>query len=765
MMRLSAEPIYQSPLMAIMLALGLLAVVLLVAPRSDSLTPRQRRWLMGLRAGAWLLLVLAMLRPTLVRTDTRPAPATLAVLMDGSRSMTLSAGNRQDRWSVQRQVWQRLGPTLLSGDDQTLDVRVLAYAKATAPLPADAIDRWLDQPPTGPETDLAAALRGAISAAGGRPLAGVVLMGDGTQTAEITGPGAQQAARMLAALEVPLWTVPIGPRPDGQSGRDVEIDAVPESFRLFSGNAFTLSAVVRTQSLAGAEVPVRVRLYPDTEDAGQQPQGEELAIRSVVPQNASDSQELAIELTAPAEGRYRLEVVADEQPGEAVTTNNRQIAFLDVREGGGRILYLEGEPRQEQTFLRRALRRFPDLQLTFRWIRRDTADRWPVALGDGLQPGRFDIYVIGDLDASALGQQQLRQLADRVGEGAGLLMLGGLQTFGVGGYADSPLADVLPIRLDASLRRSVGADPPATSQLEGPLKLQVARPHPITRLDEGGDPQAAWDQLKPLLGASRFVGPKVAPGVQVLLQTQQQDPILVVGEYGSGRVAAFAGDTTWQWWRQGASEQHRRFWRQLMLWLLAREMSEDDQVVVELDARRFASTSPPAFRVHVPGAQQPDAPPRLAAEVIAEDGTVTPLTVAPQGSAADETVVGGILPQLPPGLYRLRGFSANPDDQLKPDALAFQVIDDDRELARPLADPALLEQLAALTAEAGGRAFAPDQVDELLSAIHDNRQQAVSPVVEKKRLGDGPLSGWLVFVAFAGLLIIEWTLRRRWGLA
>ena len=101
---------------------------------------------------------------------------------------------------------------------------------------------------------------------------------------------------------------------------------------------------------------------------------------------------------------------------------------------------------------------------------------------------------------------------------------------------------------------------------------------------------------------------------------------------------------------------------------------------------------------------------------------------------------------------------------MAPDEIAFQVIESDRELLRPLADPAFLEQLSALTADAGGRAFATDQIDQLIDAIRKSRQEAVSPITEKKRLGDDPISGWLLFLAFSGLLVGEWILRRRWGL-
>ncbi len=224
----------------------------------------------------------------------------------------------------------------------------------------------------------------------------------------------------------------------------------------------------------------------------------EIASRNIAPNKSVEVSALSVSVVAPPPGTYRLIVEAETQDGELVTTNNLQTAFVDVREGGGRILYLEGEQRLEQTFLRRSLRRFPDLDLTTKWIPKDTSGTWPEDLGDWFQPGKFDIYIIGDLDARALGDAQLQELANAVSNGAGLVTLGGFQAYGAGGYASSPLANVIPIDMDSSRRRTVDANRPdnPTDQLAGPLPIRLARSHPITDLG-GEDPALIWQQLPP----------------------------------------------------------------------------------------------------------------------------------------------------------------------------------------------------------------------------------------------------------------------------
>lgn len=762
MSSLAIEPVFDSLIIVLAIGVFAAAITLGIRPTGSSVSRGRARTLIALRLAALLVLLMALLRPAVVWSDSRPAPATLAVLIDRSRSMTLADGEGQSRWETQREAILRLQPALESLDRQ-LDIQYFAYGGEAERVEAAAVGPLLEGEPDRPRTDLGAALRAALSGASGRPLAGVIVSGDGATTVPQSNPSA--VARTLASLEVPLWAIPIGPRVDASQSRDVAIEELPESFRVFAKNLFRVTATVRSRGMAGRDVAIRVNLI----DADDQPR--EIATRTISPAAADDASPLDIELAAPPPGSYRLEVVADPHPGETLTENNRQTAFLDVREGGGRIFYVEGEYRYEQKYIRRALNESPDLELDFAHFDRSTRSRWPVDLGDATDPGRYDVFILGDIDASALGEENLAAIADRVSDGSGLLMIGGLQTFDVGGYATSPLAAVLPIRMDDSKRTALDQDPPASAMIEGPVLVEPLRPHPITRLTATGENEEIWRDLKPLLGANRFVAPKVAPGVDVLLESPQEDPLLVVGEYGRGRVAAFAGDSTWQWWGQGRKDAHKRFWRQLTLWLLARDALEADQVWVRMETRRFRRDESATFTAGVRSLDAPRTTHELAAEVIGEGGITVSVPVVAEAAAEsdaaglDEPLISGQIPDLPGGIYTLRVFdTANRDAATEPAELLFQVVDIDAELSRPMAEITHMEQLAALTESAGGRAFRPEAIDELIATVARLRQSAVLPIVEKYRLGDGPISGWFMMLCFATLLSVEWFLRKRWGL-
>lgn len=803
MTTITLDPIFDSWPLLVGFAVVLLAVPLFVRIHGDELDQKRRRILVGLRLASALLLVLCAVRPSLLTTDSQPTSATLAILVDESRSMTLPADGKADgtksRWEVQQWVWQRLSPALRELD-QSLDLRVQLYgdrAREVSVAQLDASGNADATLPTANATDIAAALSAALRSAAGQPLAGVVLMGDGvhnpprnnragSDSGDVTSSDGepvsmqtstgdpQAVARTLAALDVPIWTIPIGPPGDLDQVRDVEIDELPQSLSVFAGNDFDLDFVVRSRALMSVEVPVRVFLTDETNPQQRQ----EVAIRRVTAERASDSRGIKITMTAPPPGSYRIEVAADRQDGESFVANNSQFAFVDVKPGGGRVLYLEGQPRPEQTFIRRSLRRFPDLEITYRWLSQGSSDRWPIDLGTLVKPGRFDVIIIGDVPAAAIGNDQLESIATAVDRGTGLVAIGGLQAFADGGYATSPLARVLPVQL-ASLQ--------GQSQIAGNVTPKLTLLHPITSLAPSdsalAEQQAVWDKLPSLVGASRLGQPRVAPGINVLLETVDQSPLLVVGEYGAGRVAAFGGDSTWRWWRRGDDESHRRFWRQMILWLLNRDDDSSIELAIELSQRRFETGDLATWRVKHSAKRES----KVNIQVVDAGGAVTEIsneTIVTQsapgrgngngGLAANGTsdatgddqpsaqnVLQGPVPTLPAGIYRLRA-SIDQSDLVA--EKSFQVLDNDRELVRPFADLTYMNQLSAQTAASGGASYLPSQIDELIDRIAELRLSSASPIVSKYRLGDSPATAWPLFLAIVALLSTEWILRRRWGL-
>ncbi len=133
----------------------------------------------------------------------------------------------------------------------------------------------------------------------------------------------------------------------------------------------------------------------------------------------------------------------------------------------------------------------------------------------------YDLYVLNGVNAQSLtdfGQEALR---DYVAAGGALLMTGGFFSYGAGGYADSPLAEMLPVKFSDQL--------PDLQQLQPPAPLRVGRDaQALAGVKWAASPLCFWrHRLRP------------KPEAWVELGAGDQ-PLLICGTFGKGRVAVLA---------------------------------------------------------------------------------------------------------------------------------------------------------------------------------------------------------------------------------
>ena len=754
MSQLGAEPIYGSYAAALAIAAGLL-LLLLVRPQFGAIGRGRQLALLAVRLAVIALVVLALVRPTIVTTVRTPRPSVFVVLFDVSRSMQLPSGRGSlSRWQQQAQTLAESEAALASLAGKS-ELRVYAYDSRLRPVEAKAGRIPLPEQPAGEQTDLGTTLADAIRPEQGKRLAGVVVLGDGAQNAFEPLVETQEAARKVRDdFAAPLYTVTFGPAGDAAQSRDVAIERLDEQFTVFVKNELLVRSLLRVRGYVKQDIPVTLSLE---DDRGQR---EVIGRRTV--RSDEDGRQVEVEFTYTPQtaGRYRLALSAEPQPGELVVKNNRLDAYLTVLEGGLRVLYLDGEKRFEQKFLRRALNASPDIELDDRIIDRRSRQQWPVDLGTDFESGKYDAFILGDLDAAALGKENLQVLAEAVAKGKGLLMIGGRSSFGRGHYLGTPLAPALPIVIDPIEGADFGGQDRDEFYLPGPLPMRPAEPHAITRLAGEAQNAAAWQKLPPLAWANKFAGVKEGPGIGVLLETEGGHPLLVSGEFGRGRVLAFAGESTYLWPLRGLEREHKRFWRQVILWLVRRDDLNRDDVWIKLDQRRFN----PGSRVVVTAgartaAGDPITDASLETFVVLPGGRREPLRLSLDG---DEWK--GTLTVDSPGDYLLETKATTPAGRDLGTARAeFLVFDRDIELSNPAADPDLMASLAAWTQEEGGRAVPPEELPKLLAELAD-RPPDYEERQTRWKLASTAADAWLFFLALTGLLSVEWWLRKKWGL-
>ncbi|MFV1967055.1 MAG: glutamine amidotransferase [Pirellulaceae bacterium] len=752
MTRWTLEPILDSYLAVALLTIGL-AAMLLVGPTFGRLT-RGRRWaLIGMRLVIVLLLLLAMLRPARISTTSRPQSAVLLMLFDLSRSMQLphSSGGKS-RWQAQQEALQQAERELkhLAG---AMEVKVYGYDEQLHAMELAQGKITLPKEPDGGQTDIGSTLDEAVQRELGQRLAGVILLGDGAQTAFTPRVEVQEAGRRLARLDYPLFTVTFGPAGDVAQARDVAIENLPEQYTVFVKNELHVKGQLRVRGYVNQEIPVHLFV--------EQPDGRQITAGVVRPRAREDGEQISVEIpfTPDRPGQYKLTLKAAEQASELVTRNNQLSAFLTVLEGGLRVLYLYGDLTGEQRILRRSIRRSPDIQLEDMYVDPRNRDRWKNDPVD-LPPPPFDVLIIESVDSTALGSENLRAIERAVSRGQGLIMIGGYNSFGPGGFQAAPMGDILPITMGRFERQEVDPAKPISRDLHlwGELAMVPTRPHSITRLAPDENNVAVWGSLPPLNGANRL---KVKPRSRVLLETPRGDPLLVAGDYGQGRVLAFAGNTTARWWQYGRQAEHRRFWRQLVLWLARRDDVSRNDVWVKLAQRRlnpgarvtFSAGARSATGDVIQGAH-------FVAQLVLPDGRQRPVPLT-----ADEDQVSAFLEDLQlPGDYLIEVKVSKDGRELGSARANFQILDRDVELGNPAANYDLMARLAGLTKAAGGRPVAPEQLPDLLREIEQRRPEMQIEIQSKWQLADTFWDAWLFVIVFVAVIGTDWALRKKWGL-
>ena len=296
---------------------------------------------------------------------------------------------------------------LVAGGD--FEIATFEFDREVRPLPAVAGDPFRLGPwrpaKTSDQTAIGAAISDAARSLAGRPVAGVIVLSDGAQQAYPPRDAPPQtAARRLADTGTPLWSITFGQqRGDGQ-GRDAAVVNLAVAETVYVKNAVEVAGRVRFEGLAGGVV---VKLLAENE-SGRMAEVDRTTLRAAGP---VVEESVRLTWTPTAAGERKVSLVVEPQEGEVVVTNNELSAFVDVVEGGLRVLYLEGALRVEQRFLRRVLAASPDMHVDFEWIDSSRRDRWPVNLGR-MVAGDYNVVLIGDLDSSAVRPEDLRTLLE-----------------------------------------------------------------------------------------------------------------------------------------------------------------------------------------------------------------------------------------------------------------------------------------------------------------------------------------------------------------
>jgi len=732
--------------------------------KKGALSPRSLLVLSALRMLLILIVALFILKPVVRFVRTEMEQAQVVVLLDVSKSMSIQdAAEGKSRLDAGRLLLSGRDYRILDRLAETQRVRLFSFGAVTSEL--GDFEQLKDLQADQEATAIGKALKESTDQLGREGLSGVVLLTDGVST---LGQPPLDVARFLG---VPVFPVALGGKM-AERGKfhDIGIAGTPHHLEFIVNNRASIKTTLSSfglEKLTESEREVPLTLSEEDQT---------LATAEVQFQSTSGTQDFQISYVPKETGVHKLVLSLPVLPGETVTENNTRTFTVKVTDPKIKVLIVEGVVRTEYRFLRRTLESDPNVELSC--VIKLRADRF---LLQGNDPGidlsrglparkedfeKFDVIVLGDIGREEFTDVQLEYLKEFVADGGSLLAMGGYHSFGAGGYAGSPLEDVLPVVMGGKL----------DGHVEKPFALQLTaagRSHPVFE----GCERFFSDPASPFMleGANRVKGLK--PGADLLAGNPQEKaegqsmPVVAVQRYGSGKVEALTADTTWKWKFQvearGMDSPYYRFWRQSVRWLAGRkeeELEGEELVSAWTHKVEYESAEPVLISAKVRNRQKE---PEDNARVEVQIHYPIPVSRKDQrGQTYTEKEAQLTLNRIPLGLgeyqasfrppvegiYRATARAYLEGDQLGEAEFDFVVGRATSEFDR--VDVNELE-LRAIAGETGGRFHSLVTASKIPEELERRRRKITYR--EEKNLWNAPA----FFLVFLGCVTLEWILRKK----
>jgi hypothetical protein len=628
---------------------------------------------------------------------------------------------------------------MLKGLSDRFQVRLYKFGKEP-----DRIQKPEQATAEAPASRIGDTLEHVLAESTSLPLGAIVLLSDGADNAggiDLTTIAAIRRQR------IPIHTIGFGKEhPD----KDIEITDAVVPARALPDSKLTAHVTLQNWGASGAKSKLTVK------DGAKV-----LASQDVVFKESGQLQTETLVFNCGAAGPKTLEISIDPVGGEENQLNNKITRMVSVEARKPRILYIQGEPVWEYKFIRRAIEDYPDIGIEMPSMERTTENkilrqgiRDSSELEDGfpVKPEELFTYqglIIGGVEASYFTptqQQAIHDFVDR--RGGGLLFIAGRSSLSDGGWQNSQMADLVPVRLPDG-RGTFHRD------FSKVALTAAGSQSTLCRLDENPANNAKrWEQIPAIANYQDVGEPK--PGATTLLQVatpaRRIQPLLVTENYGRGRTVLFATEGSWRWkmWLDHADKTHATFWQQMFRHLVN---DSPGQVLATTPRSVLSDETKVPIRVEVRDKQyKPVTNAKVQARFLQPDGTSATMELPPV--PLEEGIYGGEWTAEQVGSYVVEILAGQETEQVGHDVLTFRREDGVAENFHTSQNKELLTKLSEQT---GGRYYKPDEASKLTNEI--SYSEAGITTRETRDLWDMPV----IFLLAMAIRGSEWLLRRKWG--
>ena len=527
------------PIITALIILGAGLFFYLLRPRLVARHGRLNGWLLLLpKIMVVTLIVLALLDPDLRLSGWNSTPAKVIILRDISSSMDLrddGSASRSDRVDAMIRQLEAAAPP-------SIHFKVLPF------------DTSLHEAGYAPKTD---AVRGTDLGAMFLALGSQSDLADADGAIVLTD-GGDETVELPDLPSLPLAIVGVGTPPD--TWDDIGVTSVTAPASVEEKSQFDLEADL----IARAGTHDNLSALKVSLEEGHDKNWTEVQSQTIDLSSMHAAVVFHVQVNGAGAQRYRVRL--PQLPGELTYANNERAVTVQVQQRALHVLYFTQEIGVDYKYLRNelgadhgvlftAMYRVLEDQFTVQGDRtgfQDLAQGFPTS-DDVLK--RYDCVILGSFAANQLTDAQQETLVRYVNNGGALVLLGGDSSFGLGGYADSKLAPLMPWQIQA--------DEPALST--GTFPVSVADSAAAVGFTSGlaeevsASGGAALDSLNQPGG--------LRPGAVALLNANTKDqavPVVAWQRYGKGQVLGIATNTMWKWAAAGDPTRslYGRFWRQ-----------------------------------------------------------------------------------------------------------------------------------------------------------------------------------------------------------
>ena len=772
---------------------------------NDSCPKGIKRLLFFLRLSVCLVLGVIFLEPSVTYTQSRSLRPIIKILRDSSQSMNINDGYATDESaksvssvlkksidevrSIKPSRVEIINTAINANESEFLiklrdkgRIKVLDFGEK--PVEVDVADKKTTDQQVNDEdesgelisislpdliakgvgTDLSKAIDESIEES---LTSSLIIFTDGQHN---TSSDLEDAVNSAKLRKIPLYFVGVG---DPDRPRNITVSNVYADPQVWNNDPFQIQAVINSEGLDNDQVKIELVEIEKTETG----EDNEKIIAEKNVALSSENERIKIDFihTPKTPGGRLFTVRAEVIEGESNIDDNSPPSptRVNVLDDNAKVLLVSGGPSWEYRALVRLLTREKMVNLSC----------WLQSLDDGrLQQGNtpisslpvtreklfeYDVIIMLDPDPSEFNDEIIDLYKSFVSEhSGGFLYMPGPVNAGKF-LSDSRTSSVIEL-LPVSLGDVGGMEVSGLLSLnnrEWPLTIVAANAdQPIMRFYE--DPQKTLAQWKKLPGTYwSFPALEAKPATKVLIEHSDPTlrkkeiprPLLVTGQFGTGRTTYLGFDGTWRWRTKGLdAEFFKRFWVQTTRYLVEGR---------SLAGKRRGQIETERFQYQIGDKIRLTATLREKNFEWMNDEKVKGILTYPNGEKKE--VLFDLL-QNQKGIYETTVVAVNEgaydvlielegdNNEMVNVKSNFMVVFPFQEIKETWLDR---DKLKAIAVSTGGGYYNPDEIATIPDALPD--------LSRKLSYDSPPMPIWdnrIVFILLVLLLIFEWAFRKKYKL-